>query len=817
MGINLNIYKPLHQPYAKFMACNNTPCNGANPCGAAGNVTGPYGAGCHNTSWFDEFDDCDSGQAIRTGYCCDMLSRSAGHPTPSQVGQGVGAWASSLHYERYDTAFGIKGDCTGCPVTACCDHTSTNSKRACKSGWSTSTCGYGGNPGVSVWRWWCYWSPCYFRINPGCTNPNSYLGGSPNGTCMENCIQAPGYITDGLPAGYNSEQDHCNFDRDANFDCEAAKADDDGGQLWPTGPKLIFMNIDSTYQWGNTYNPTSSSPSSRWRRLGPDTAARGSKGYDGCCTYLSFGCPDSNFGSYNAQAQLDCAGNYIGSRAYLNQPELTNIQSNDPYYNPPFTNPYNFNPDPGPWAVSANGPFDLASPPLSSWSPSIDCERCWDDSITPPVPCTSASDPACAQTGTNPGCTQAIWDACGLDGNFKGGVPLSSYVCSSSRVFEGKDETATSSAPTAAYLNSLPCVCNNAGCMDGSQINGSYASGYSPLNSLDCTEVVDPATGQDYTDATQCCEWTVYGCSTQNSTVNGNENYFCCQGDDGTAGTSASNWLGDYCSTNPTQEFIGDNNAGGWGDGTVNGGNCNSTLPVTNITLVDDGSCSLNITPGCMDDGGPLAGGAWPAPIYPGYQASNYDPTATVHMQVDCEYDKGCIDPLAIGVTATVGILCGGGTFTIPSTTVIPSAECCDYQLVGVGPGCTDPMALNYNPLADPDDGSCLYPTPGCTDPDAINYNPTAIIDDGSCEYLTDYPEVGTNFLDGTPIELCMEPLTKEEVLINVCQPTEIQSDVFIERGKQSVLSPNQRLGEVKTIGGLEDYGYGYYNIKNEG
>ena len=32
----------------------------------------------------------------------------------------------------------------------------------------------------------------------------------------------------------------------------------------------------------------------------------------------------------------------------------------------------------------------------------------------------SASDPACAQTATNPGCTQPIWDACGLDGNLKG-------------------------------------------------------------------------------------------------------------------------------------------------------------------------------------------------------------------------------------------------------------------------------------------------------------------------------------------------------------------------------------------------------------
>ena len=53
-------------------------------------------------------------------------------------------------------------------------------------------------------------------------------------------------------------------------------------------------------------------------------------------------------------------------------------------------------------------------------------------------------------------------------------------------------------------------------------------------------------------------------------------------------------------------------------------------------------------------------------------------------------------------------------------------------------PGCTDPEALNYNPKATVDDGSCKYPEdpiPGCTDPEALNYNPKATVDDDSCKY----------------------------------------------------------------------------------
>ena len=55
------------------------------------------------------------------------------------------------------------------------------------------------------------------------------------------------------------------------------------------------------------------------------------------------------------------------------------------------------------------------------------------------------------------------------------------------------------------------------------------------------------------------------------------------------------------------------------------------------------------------------------------------------------------------------------------------------FPLIGFGqvPGCTDSLALNFNPNANIDDGSCLYS--GCTDSTACNYNPLATINDSSC------------------------------------------------------------------------------------
>ena len=56
--------------------------------------------------------------------------------------------------------------------------------------------------------------------------------------------------------------------------------------------------------------------------------------------------------------------------------------------------------------------------------------------------------------------------------------------------------------------------------------------------------------------------------------------------------------------------------------------------------------------------------------------------------------------------------------------------------------GCTDPEALNYNPLANSEDLSCYYQSDcGCGDKAALNYNANAIcIDNSKCEYAPPPP-----------------------------------------------------------------------------
>jgi hypothetical protein len=51
-------------------------------------------------------------------------------------------------------------------------------------------------------------------------------------------------------------------------------------------------------------------------------------------------------------------------------------------------------------------------------------------------------------------------------------------------------------------------------------------------------------------------------------------------------------------------------------------------------------------------------------------------------------------------------------------------------------PGCTDSTALNYNPLAGIDDGSCIAAVIGCMDQSAANFNALANVNDTSlCLY----------------------------------------------------------------------------------
>lgn len=715
--------------------------------------------------------------------------------------------------------------------------------------------------------------------------------GSPNGSCQSNCMQLDiSYFQKRVAGAYLSYAQYPpnNFDNTTAYDCELKQTDFQGNS-GPTGPKLIWagfapnqwqqasdstppsvfaysffgtlisissltptnpvpgytqpitLNWDEnlgnnpqnvTYKMNDILNGTQyqgylaedASPGNSWGLLDSSSGVGGStppqedshlwarksvwrimpagsqsspttskEDAFACCTYVSFGCTDPNFGSYDPNAFLDCNG----------VPKTNKPDQNG--------NCLNINNNPSPYPCFEN---------------QLDCSQCIDPNtgdyyLTPPLPPSN--------------CTQEILDACGSTGKLSPTAWTDMHNAKPTSHFYGggasnldlqgpnhglarfwsKDGTVLNDNEADRPL----CQCKNSGCM----LPG--ADNYSALNTKDCVDET-PQTSP-YGDVT-CCTFQEFGCPDSNFSTDPQNNYFCTIdiNNDGTPDNI------DLCidsngipCTDPTSICTNENG----------GQPSTSTLGTNNfnVNLIDDGSCELTTIPGCRDDGGNLAGGTWPSPVYPGYSAINFDSTATIHIQSLCVYAFGCPDPLAQNVingspvcptdqfTGTIDNVINnyptlGLTPEFVESNLIPNIQCCDYNIQGTGPGCTDPNALNYNPLANQDDGSCVYSVEGCTDPNALNFNPSATLDDSSCVYPGDYPSEGDNFLDGSPIEICREPLTKEEVLMNVCQPTEIQSEVFIERGKQSVFEPNQRLDEVKTIGGLKIYGYGFYNIKEQ-
>ena len=95
--------------------------------------------------------------------------------------------------------------------------------------------------------------------------------------------------------------------------------------------------------------------------------------------------------------------------------------------------------------------------------------------------------------------------------------------------------------------------------------------------------------------------------------------------------------------------------------------------------------------------------------------------------------NPGCTDASAMNFNPTANV--NDGSCRYPGCTITyatnynPAANFFDDSCIV--PGCTDPSAFNYDPLATIDNGSCI--NGGCTNPDATNFDPTAEVDDGSC------------------------------------------------------------------------------------
>ena len=72
-------------------------------------------------------------------------------------------------------------------------------------------------------------------------------------------------------------------------------------------------------------------------------------------------------------------------------------------------------------------------------------------------------------------------------------------------------------------------------------------------------------------------------------------------------------------------------------------------------------------------------------------------------------------------------------SFDAPFWTTYNALPYCGDYCIPIVEGCTDSTSLNYNPLANVDDGTCVPNIPGCTNPLAFNYDSTATVDDGTC------------------------------------------------------------------------------------
>jgi len=82
-----------------------------------------------------------------------------------------------------------------------------------------------------------------------------------------------------------------------------------------------------------------------------------------------------------------------------------------------------------------------------------------------------------------------------------------------------------------------------------------------------------------------------------------------------------------------------------------------------------------------------------------------------------------------------------------------------------------------------------------------------------------DYPDGTTIFIVETSglteNTLTATGITKMEYLMNIIEQPEIQSNVFIERGKYSGLENFRRIGEINNTGALQKYGYKFFDVRN--
>jgi plastocyanin len=156
------------------------------------------------------------------------------------------------------------------------------------------------------------------------------------------------------------------------------------------------------------------------------------------------------------------------------------------------------------------------------------------------------------------------------------------------------------------------------------------------------------------------------------------------------------------------------------------------------------------------------------------YGSSANNPTTVNYVWIDninlsLPLIGGCMDTTALNYNSLAQIDNGSCLYDVYGCTdstalnYNPLATIDDGSCIAIIYGCTDSLANNYSSLANSDDGSCLYDVYGCTDSTALNYNPLATIDDGSCIAIiygcTDSTALNYDSLANVDDGSCIAPL----------------------------------------------------------
>jgi hypothetical protein len=89
-----------------------------------------------------------------------------------------------------------------------------------------------------------------------------------------------------------------------------------------------------------------------------------------------------------------------------------------------------------------------------------------------------------------------------------------------------------------------------------------------------------------------------------------------------------------------------------------------------------------------------------------------------------------------------------------------------------------------------------------------ITYNNRRFIDN-----VTEFSYIGQGL---NMTNMSLSALTKEEYLFGIIFPAEVKSDVFIDRGLNSVMDKHLKFSEISTLDRLANYGNGFYRLNKQ-